>query len=486
MNLASAKTAKKTTVKKTGRRSLRTGLWVFLAVLVVAAAGGAGWYYLAGPGSPAAQASSAKSGPDYHTATVRRGNLLISAAGSGTLVAGTSIDLAFSTRGQVIELNVKAGDHVTTGQELAKLGNIETLQANLASAQLKLLQDQKALTDLQQNANVALATAYQNFLKAQDALTTAQTAAQRSAGPRCASTTIAKLTDTYNQYAQRLADLSISNKGTDAWVLVKGQTDTALANLNYCTSYTDSEKSSLQASLQVAQNNLQLADATYKTLKDASGIDPNALALAQANVTSAQTQVDQAKKDLTGSTLIAPFDGTVLSVAAQKGAIVDTSTFITVADLSKPTVSISIDETDLAKFTIGSKATAVFDALPSQTFNGKVVQVNPQLTSSGQYKVVTGQIVLDDAAAKALNGLPVGLNATIQIINQQASNALLVPVSSLRDLGSKNYAVFVVKNAKLVLTPVKVGLMDTAQAEITSGLKEGDVVSTGIIQGTGN
>ena len=38
MNLASAKTAKKTTVKKTGRRSLRAGLWVFLAVLVVAAA----------------------------------------------------------------------------------------------------------------------------------------------------------------------------------------------------------------------------------------------------------------------------------------------------------------------------------------------------------------------------------------------------------------------------------------------------------------
>jgi multidrug efflux pump subunit AcrA (membrane-fusion protein) len=82
--------------------------------------------------------------------------------------------------------------------------------------------------------------------------------------------------------------------------------------------------------------------------------------------------------------------------------------------------------------------------------------------------------------------LPLGLSATITIINKQASNVLIVPLSALRDLGDKNYGVFLVKNSKLVFTPVKVGLMDSVQAEITSGINEGDLISTGIVQGTGN
>jgi hypothetical protein len=55
-------------------------------------------------------------------------------------------------------------------------------------------------------------------------------------------------------------------------------------------------------------------------------------------------------------------------------------------------------------------------------------------------------------------------------------------VEALRDLGNKQYAVFVLgSDGKLRLTTVDVGLMDSVQAVITRGLSAGEVVSTGTV-----
>lgn len=60
---------------------------------------------------------------------------------------------------------------------------------------------------------------------------------------------------------------------------------------------------------------------------------------------------------------------------------------------------------------------------------------------------------------------------------------LIVPKQALRELEPGSYAVFVVGlTGKLTLTPVEVGLVDYANAEILSGLKVGDVVSTGNVE----
>jgi HlyD family secretion protein len=135
--------------------------WIFVLILLVVAAGGAGWYFYMGPGSVSAKTAKTASGPDYHTTTIKQGSITISASGSGTYTAGSSIDLSFSTRGTVASLKVKAGDTVKAGQELAKLSNTASLEAAVASAQLQVLQNQKALDDLQQNASVSLAQSFQ-------------------------------------------------------------------------------------------------------------------------------------------------------------------------------------------------------------------------------------------------------------------------------------------------------------------------------------
>jgi multidrug efflux pump subunit AcrA (membrane-fusion protein) len=71
----------------------------------------------------------------------------------------------------------------------------------------------------------------------------------------------------------------------------------------------------------------------------------------------------------------------------------------------------------------------------------------------------------------------------VDVIGGKAENVLLIPVAALRDLGSGLFAVFVVgADGELEMRPVEVGLMDFANAEIISGLQQGDQVSTGIVE----
>jgi putative ABC transport system ATP-binding protein len=75
--------------------------------------------------------------------------------------------------------------------------------------------------------------------------------------------------------------------------------------------------------------------------------------------------------------------------------------------------------------------------------------------------------------------LPLGVTASVDIIAAQANNVILVPVQALHELSPNNYAVFVVVGGKPTLKIVTVGLQDGTFAEIKTGLKAGDVVSTG-------
>ncbi len=68
---------------------------------------------------------------------------------------------------------------------------------------------------------------------------------------------------------------------------------------------------------------------------------------------------------------------------------------------------------------------------------------------------------------------------------QEARNALLVPIEALRELGTDQYAVFVIlANGELEMRPVQVGLRDFVNAEILSGVEEGEIVRLGTEQST--
>ncbi len=473
------------------RRKFPRGLWAALAVLVIAG-GAAGWYFLLGPGSATANAQSNTSTQTY-TTVVRRGDISISASGSGKLAAGQTADLSFPTGGLVAELNVQTGDMVKKGDVLARLGNTDSLKAAVAQAQVDLLTAQQALSTYQTGSSMALAQAYQALVTAQTSYNTDLQAEQRTAYARCSQDVLTRDKARVDNALTKLNQVTAREEGpthSSVWIDANNAYQTALANYNYCAAYTPDEITSAQSKLAVAKVSLQQAQQTYDTLKAGSGLDPNTLAVDEASVTAAQTKLTNAQQNLTNAQIVAPFDGKVTYLASGVGTMAGTSTYITVSDVNQPIVNISIDETDVSKLTPGAAVTVVFDALPDQTFTGKVTQVDPQLTASGQYSVATGVVALDMDPAKALQNLPLGLNASVTVIDKQAKNALLVPVTSLIDLGGGQYGVMAVgSDGQMKMQVVQVGLQDGTNAQVLSGLTQGETIRTdlsGSAAGTGS
>ena len=57
----------------------------------------------------------------------------------GRLVPNEFVQLAFVSGGQVADILVEEGDQVKSGEVIARLGDRETLEANLATAELEVL-----------------------------------------------------------------------------------------------------------------------------------------------------------------------------------------------------------------------------------------------------------------------------------------------------------------------------------------------------------
>ncbi|MGB5059546.1 MAG: efflux RND transporter periplasmic adaptor subunit, partial [Candidatus Promineifilaceae bacterium] len=198
------------------------------------------------------------------------------------------------------------------------------------------------------------------------------------------------------------------------------------------------------------------------------------------NLEQAQLNVTSAEQAVTDTTLSAPMDGTVTAVSAHVGETVGSTAFITLADLSQPLLEVYLDETDLAMVGLDYEVDVVFDALPDETFTGKVVRVDPELVNESGITAVRALVQLDSFAKPQT--LPVGMNATVEVIGGRATGAVLVPVEALREISAGEYAVFVMENGEPRLRMVQVGIMDFSFAEILSGVTAGEEVTTGLVQ----
>lgn len=428
------------------------------------------------------------------TTTVRIGSLSLTASGSGTLIVGNSVELGFGTQGTVESMNVEPGDLVDAGDVLAEQADRETLESAVAQAKLDLSAAELALQTLKDQAPLAQAQAQLAVAEAQEILADAESTWQyQQSGHRASSTTLkaaqAKLAvaeDNVNRAKGKYDSAPSSDEERRAqaylnYAAAVQQYQSALASLNWYQGHpTETQQSQLEANVGIAKAQVTLAEVEAERLKD--GVNPDDLAAAELKVLKAENDLAQAQSNLESATLVAPFGGTVMEVRAEVGDSVS-GAFITLADLSLPTLDTYFDETDLDKVIAGNEVEVVFDALPDLVFTGHLVRVDPSLTQSMNSSLLHAVAVLDGENPQDLSKMPIGLNAAVDLIAGRAENALLVPVEALREIDTGTYAVFVVgADGGLVLRPVEVGLQDVTWAEITSGLQAGEVVSTGLVE----
>jgi RND family efflux transporter MFP subunit len=243
----------------------------------------------------------------------------------------------------------------------------------------------------------------------------------------------------------------------------------------------DAEVAEARAGLAQAKATLVEAKYYYAALigeevpEDATGSGLTTLEQTKLDLESAET-------DLAGASLVAPINGTIMSVDMTLGGTVESGTVVmTIADLSQQYLEVFLDETDWENIKVGYPTEVIFDIMPDATFTGSVVQIDPGLYTESGSSVVRTIVQLTNENNEDLN-LPLGTSAAVDVIGGEATDAILIPIEALHDAGNGQYAVFVLTNGVPRLQLVEIGIKDLSSVEIKSGLNQGDVITTGIAE----
>jgi len=519
----------------------RKTLWITLLIALVVSGGGYGLYSWLKPenvetaATPEVQTAVARLGDLVVSASgagsvITSGEVSLGFDESGTL---TAVQVSVSERVQTGQVLAR----LDTGKSDAEIA------LNIAQAQLDYLNAQQALNDIYASADMDAAEALlavesaqqaiddlydvelqqaealQTIAEAEDALAETQrnynnvrlTAGQSDIDAAYAEMVLAKskLRDQQDRFKE-VADKSDDNldKANRQLQLNQAQAayDSAVSYYNALTStgseldktLTEAALKSAQARLDEAQREwerikdgptpgeiamaeaqLAIAQAEWEILKD--GVDPEEVALAEAQLADAKANLELAQEETAILELTAPINGTILSIDADTGEEIGTGAIITMADLSNPVLEIFLDETDMNKVGLGYEIEVVFDALPDNVYMGTVIQVDPSLQSVANIQAVRVLARLNPESFAKPQDLPVGLNASVEVIGGRARNAVLIPVEALREISPGEYAVFVMESGQPKLRLVTVGLMDFTSAEVIDGLEAGDIVTTGIV-----
>jgi HlyD family secretion protein len=295
-----------------------------------------------------------------------------------------------------------------------------------------------------------------------------------------------------------------------------------------------------EASLEDSKGEVEFQRATYERYKalldkkliaqaDYDQVKYN-YAKARADLKTAQAGYDKAMVNLNYASIYSPIIGVVLNRAVDQGQTVaasfNTPNLFTIAnDLTRMHVEAAVDEADIGQVRNGQYVTFTVDAYPSETFKGDVRQIRlqPVITSN----VVTYTVIVN--APNPQKKLMPGMTANITVLVQKLDSVMIIPGKALRftpdaaflteymkknpipqrqgtggtgrdnrterqqgtgqaaqanpgefqsgdQSGKKPVVVWVRTGENIHRTRVITGAVDGANAEIKSGLKEGDEI----------
>jgi HlyD family secretion protein len=291
------------------------------------------------------------------------------------------------------------------------------------------------------------------------------------------SGTISKIFVDYNSIVKKGQILAELDKTVLKSQLASATTDlnNAKTQMNYQASTFNREKS-LFATKAVSATDMETATYNYETAK--------------LNYQKASYALNVAQTNLNYATIYSPIDGIVLSRAVDAGQTVaasfSTPTLFTITnDLTRMRVLANVDEADIGQVEEGQSVTFTVDAYPNDVFEGKVIQVRLEPTTTSN--VVTYTVVIE--APNPELKLKPGLTANVTIYIVQRNNVMIIPNKALNFHPSGQPLQKTNDNLKVVwvktggtMQPVHVttGVTDEINTEIIQGLKVGDEVVTEI------
>ena len=269
----------------------------------------------------------------------------------------------------------------------------------------------------------------------------------------------------------------------------------------------------------IKKSNPQLiSDENVEQLRTDVEVNQALYQAARHAVDQAQAQLRDTRSSLGKTTIYAPMSGRVtrLNVESGETAIMgtlnkDAATLLTIADMSVLETKVKVDETDVARISLGDSAVIQIDAFPDTTFIGRVTKIsNSAVKTAAQQQANQDQAVDYEVTIQLLNTpneTRPDFSATAKIITDSRRNTLSIPIIALtvrenealakedtavglgkpkpkKEVGKKDVeGVFVVgADNKVTFRPVKVGIAGEKHFEVLTGLKQGDKIVAGTYQ----
>lgn len=403
--------------------------WVTIGVLGVLVLGGGYWAYNHFKAKPVLASNI--------TAKAKMGDVNKVITATGTVNYPHAITLTFPTTGnssqagKIVELNVKEGDTVKAGQVLAKIDDTKLktsvlqAQANVTSAESKLQNLEDSFNDqTRAQAQAALAKAQQNL-----------TSAQQNADPSYLANQVSLAEQNVKQASDNLAKAQQSGNTSS----IQSSQNSLNQAINDLTAAKNLQNGGAAKALISAQ--ADVTSAQYQVDQQAQGPKAADIQSAQAGIQIAQAQLASAQADLNDAAIVAPVDAVVVSCPLELGQDSDAQSIITLTPQGdKLEVDASIDQSDITQVKVGQKVDITLDAYPNDHISGTVNAVALQGTTTQNVTTYTVTAMVDQAS----DLLRAGMNANINIIVAEAKGVLTVPSEAVKTRG----------NVKGVMVPV--------------------------------
>lgn len=362
-------------------------------------------------------------------ARIQRRELLITvpATSTGVVESKTEVRVKAEVAGRVVRLLADEGDQVRAGQTLAILDQKEA-QARVSLARSNLLAAQARLGQVEAGVQM-LAIQIQTRI--------AETSA-----------TLEKVAKSLQRARSLSADGAIS-----------------------------------QEQLDLARAEHEVAKATYEAAlanRDQIQVKNREVEAARAAVEQGEASLKLEEVRLSQTVVLSPIDGLVTKKHVSAGETVGLGggpfftlgePLLTLVDLGQLWIRTTIDEVDSSKVKAGLSARVTLDALPGRTFAGKVVRISPAVSREGQEaRTVTVYIAIAEAGGL----LKPGMSAEVEVVVASLPRVLSLPTEAVVKREGRSF-VYVIQEGRARLQPVTVGESNSNLAEITGGVREGEL-----------
>jgi HlyD family secretion protein len=334
-------------------------------------------------------------------------------------IEGDDSAVSPKTEGRIVEIRVREGDTVKAGDTIAVLDD----------AQIRAREDQAraALTGADARAKSAgdQIAVYEQQLQ-QNQLMAEQSTVDASGRVRQAEADVAAAE---SDLAQQEASLRLAQFDNDAYQKLVKTGAVSERQGKQASTTADQQIAAVAAArrrLEAARGSLTTAQAnlsnpgirTFQADTVRKQIDQQRAEIASANAAAqqAQFQLTEAEANRHDLTIAAPFDGTVMTRAAEPGEVVTAGTaIVTLLDMSKVYLRGFVPEGEIGKVKIGQSARVYLDSAPSKPIDAVVQRIDPQATFTPENtyfrddrvkQVVGVKLLLKAATGFAKPGMP--------------------------------------------------------------------------------